>query len=329
VTCSSNQPRVMPGGDGSGGLGLLAEENRTNTALRSQELDNAAVWTDVLNGLTAPVRTANAAVAPDGTTTAERLQFPSCVGSSGNYSTIGQIGAAVASATTSVFLKGVSGSGTTALNNGTGGVTTCTFNSTTWTRCAFFDAGGTTPLLGSNCAGTNGPYSATDVYAWGFQAETGAFATSYIATTSAAVTRAVEPASFSVSLANTTGSFAATVVPLVTSAANDHGIVALSAAGPSFRQLLDQAGAELFVYMSTGGSVSQAGAFPANTATRAAGWWDASTRSVSVGGAAPTTNAHSGGSATTLIQIGRYDAVGIFNGVIKRVCVDPSQTRCR
>jgi hypothetical protein len=331
VTCSTNQPRVMPGGDGSGGLGLLVEGARTNTALRSQELDNA-VWTDVTSALAAPVRTANAAVAPDGTTTAERLQFPSCVASSGTYSAIGQVGAGVAPATSSVFLKGVSGSGTTSLNNGTGSVTVCTFNSTSWTRCTFSDGAGVTPLLGNNCAGTNGPFSATDVYAWGLQIETGTFASSYIATTSAAVTRAVEVPSFAVSLANTTGSLAATVVPLGTSETNDHGIIALSTAGPTtFRQLLDQAGAELFLYMSTGGSVSQAGGFPALTAKRVAGWWNASTRSVSLGGAAATTNAHSGTTATTLLEVGIYSATAgtNFNGVIKQVCADSAESRCR
>src|SRR4029077_1644502 len=75
VTCTTNQPRVMPGADGTNILGLLVEDARTNSALRSQQIENAA-WTAANAVVAAPTITANAAVAPDGTTTAERVQIP-------------------------------------------------------------------------------------------------------------------------------------------------------------------------------------------------------------------------------------------------------------
>jgi hypothetical protein len=48
----------------------------SNVMLRSQEFDDIATWPTVIAGLgVAPVRTANFATAPDGTQTADRLQF--------------------------------------------------------------------------------------------------------------------------------------------------------------------------------------------------------------------------------------------------------------
>jgi hypothetical protein len=50
---------------------------RTNLMLRSQELDNAGAWFQGgTGGAGAVVITANATAAPDGTTTAEKLDFP-------------------------------------------------------------------------------------------------------------------------------------------------------------------------------------------------------------------------------------------------------------
>ena len=69
VVCTANQPRVESSG---GVLGLRVEGARTNSVLRSQELDNAAWTLDFAGGGVIPTRTANAATAPDGTPSAER-----------------------------------------------------------------------------------------------------------------------------------------------------------------------------------------------------------------------------------------------------------------
>src|SRR5688500_13085954 len=82
VLLGNNVPRVQPGG-------LLMEAARTNLMVRSQEFDNA-VWTKNATGAgVAPVVTANYAVAPDGTTSAERVQF-SATPSSGDATWIEQ-----------------------------------------------------------------------------------------------------------------------------------------------------------------------------------------------------------------------------------------------
>jgi hypothetical protein len=81
-------------------LGLLVEEARTNLLLRSEEFDNAS-WGR--SGATLPTITANAGIAPDGTTTAD-LWTRSITGSS----FISQAPAKAASAiqyTFSVFVK--------------------------------------------------------------------------------------------------------------------------------------------------------------------------------------------------------------------------------
>lgn len=72
VLCAADQPRVMPGGDGSGGLGIQAWDTRINYLVRSQEFENAAWLTDA----TGTTVTANACLAPDNTMTADLVKFP-------------------------------------------------------------------------------------------------------------------------------------------------------------------------------------------------------------------------------------------------------------
>lgn len=78
VLVAANKPRWMPGGEGDGGMGVAVWASRTNYLLRSQEFDNAA-WRKVgcVAGVCADntgiTVTANAAVAPDGTMTADEV----------------------------------------------------------------------------------------------------------------------------------------------------------------------------------------------------------------------------------------------------------------
>lgn len=194
-TCTSNQTRVTTYGGSS--LGVLSEAAATNTALYSEQLDNGA-WAEVHVGAAAVIVTANYGVAPDGTTTADRLQADAV--SAGQYSLLSQSGACASGVqvNASVFLKGTSGSGEVCLVvNGTVG-TVCPYNSTTWTRCV---NGGTTVGAAAMYVGTDivdcptAQTSAQDVLVWGAQCETGTV-TSYVATTSASATRAVETHKF-------------------------------------------------------------------------------------------------------------------------------------
>jgi hypothetical protein len=174
--------------------GILAEGQGVNLLLRSQEFENAT-WTKV-----GAVITANHAVAPDGTKTAERM-----VWGAGHYiiQTNPTSGAPTAR---SIYLKGTSGSGS--INLGVGGLGgqcfACAFTSTTWSRCTYFLNSATQsnfiigPETTTGCSAVGD--SSGDVLIWGAQAETGPVATSYIPTTSAAATRGdtswVIPASY-------------------------------------------------------------------------------------------------------------------------------------
>jgi len=329
VTCSSNQPRVMPGGDGTGPLGLLVEGSRTNDLLRSEEFSNAA-WTSGGSACTAPTVTANQAAAPDGTTTADRVQIPACTGNwSLVYQTLGS-----ASRTFSLFIKGNGESGAVQLFvNPT--CVSCSYNPDTWTRCVVPSPGASTVYyFGSDkidCGGSNQP--AKDFFVWGAQAEVGAFATSYIATAGATATRADETATFPSPGAaiEAAGCGGATMVPSWsgTSAALNMGLVTFASAGrPVY---VRSSGGEQFTTFDGTTNPNIAATFTAGTAIRGVGEWSGSSlviRNVTAGTSA--SSPFDGTMEAGTIELGNAAAfAGRLFSVIKRVVIDPSPTRCR
>lgn len=335
VTCSTNQSRVMPGGDGSGGLGLLVEGTRTNTSLRSQELENA-VWVPLNNGIAAPTITANAAVAPDGTTTAERFQAAAATGA--NYSELFQTAGCTAStaSTASIFIKGngTSGSFDFGVSGSTAVCTQCTYVAGSWSRCTIpFNLGGTpgiffgptSPGVNAGCGG-----QAADVFLWGPDCEVGAYATSYIATVGAPVTRATDSAKFGgVAAVASTGSAAATVILYSgTVDAVNHPAVISTNAGGRYVYAWEQIGARFFDGTNT---FVQALTYTPNVAKRIFSFWSGA--SATVGSSTDnlsTSGAFDGTMDTANLYVGSSDTAGeTLDGVIKRVCVDPSTSRCR
>jgi hypothetical protein len=107
VSVANNVPAFEFNTDGTY-RGLLVEPGATNLMLRSQEFDNAS-WVKAGNGTgLAPVVTANDAVAPDGTTTADLIVFDRGAGDTSNdRSSITQTATVVNATayTASVFLK--------------------------------------------------------------------------------------------------------------------------------------------------------------------------------------------------------------------------------
>jgi len=169
--------------------GLLVEAAATNLALMSQELDNAS-WSDTLGATTV---TANYAIGPDGTKTAERLVFTASSAQRGQTIT-----AADGTYTFSFYVKGTSGDGSISAYL-EGGGTACAYTASAWTRCTR-----TTTTTGGTfvAAITNDPAAdADDVIVWGAQVETGSVATSYIPTTSAAASRGEDVNEFSIEIA--------------------------------------------------------------------------------------------------------------------------------
>ena len=344
VSCTNDKPRVEY--DGAGTLGLLVEGARTNSTLRSQEIDNAT-WGDDNVGAVAPTLVgANDTVAPDGTTTADSYSFPATT--AGQYSARYQPAACpVSTDTLSVYVKGTSGPGAMDVCvNRTAGVSLlsleCSFSASSWTRCsvpgAVVSAGGTI-FLGNMTAYNGGTArNASNVAIWGAQCEAGAYATSYIPTTSAAAARSADDARFVLTSPPTLGNFSIAAnawTPSTTPVMRVHGALLREPDdGVNFIDSYQAIGSFQAQFASTSGLTTFADG-ATSTQLRAASYFDGTNVGACINSSCTTAAkglfSVANFTGSLAVRIGSYSAAnGNIDGVASRVCFEPNlPTRCR
>jgi hypothetical protein len=334
VTCAAAQPRVMPGGDGTGGLGLLVESSRVNSLLQSQALDNAAWPTAQTAAPGLPTVTADFAVAPDGTTTAERFQFPATSAVQASYTSQLSCPGGAVPATGSVYLKGNGTSGTVDVCAGSIAVcSSCTYVAASWSRCTITtgaNAGINTYYIGNFSAFNGGiARAANDVLLWGAQCEAGAYATSYIPTTTVAVTRAAETASFA-GIALGTSGFSMAVSTTSTVASFPFASSGLLDYGAGEWQMTRNPSDPRLTRAGIGGTASGvSAASPARYACvrDSVGLTSYCCANGACNAPAAQAGAQTGSGVLALgVPLGSQPYP---EGVLKQVCVDPSQSRSR
>jgi hypothetical protein len=185
--------------------GLLIEAAATNVSDESQTID-AAGW--VATGTV--TKTANHAVAPDGTTTADRVELGAGASYIGNSTATGLTNGQPC--TLSFWAKGVSAGQAIGVRSGVTGTNSTRTLTTAWQRFTWtFNAGGTSEVVQfADGDLVSGAAATCDFHLWGVQLENGSTASSYIPTVAAAVTRPAEVASLTIPAGGATDSIVVT-----------------------------------------------------------------------------------------------------------------------
>jgi len=340
VKLSANQYAIQPGGNGSGALGIGVWEERVNEAWPSEDYTHVR-WVKYGDGVAAPTVTADTAVAPDGTTTADRVQLAATP--TNEQSLVYLLNGCPTSNTVSAscFVKGNVGSGTTdfAINDSSSGWISkaCTFNNSTWTRClaegVILSAGGAVIFGFGNGAGTNGGIArpAVDISLWGCQCEIGTTVSPYIPTTNAPAARGGERVTASYTAAGASVSLGGTLAYASTSIDNA-AIVSMSFTASNETNLTTLGAQDRCDF-----NISNTHAYldgrnnMLTPVTQAAACTYAPTSRAACAGSEckPLVGALTLPTGAATICIGCLADGGTANGTVKGVCADSASTACR
>jgi hypothetical protein len=184
----------------SGVPGTRIEPTGTNLARWSEEFDNA-IWTKDKSGTAAaPIITADAGLAPDGSMTADRAQFDVSGGGAADYSRLLQIAASLPNphpSAGSIWIKANSGGPYVFTMGGDGGTKRITVTSA-WTRFsnAFASVEVTTDHLQIRLRKSESTSVSADALIWGGQIETSPFSTSYVQAAATSGSRGADKLSY-------------------------------------------------------------------------------------------------------------------------------------
>lgn len=308
--------------------GYLSEAAATNLLSYSQDFSNGA-WQKIAGGTgVAPSVTANAALAPDGTMTADEVVFTLGVNSPGdNYSLLYRdIGVTVVPHGRSVWMRSATPCQILVRSASGASYTVCSVDQA-WRR--FEGAAtpvGTTISSQIGLRSGEGSSASATVHVWQGQMEAGPGATSDIPTTTASATRGVDNAYFNAALP---GAWTAMV---------EFDLPSYSSVGQTALALTSGAGHEAQIYRAPGGLLTLATVVASNTVwassvsmtgartrVRAALSWDGLTHRSAVNGTSLVgTTALPGSPAVNLCRVGQnLSSDGPLSSYVRRLMLRP------
>lgn len=331
-------------------LGYLPEGARTNICLQSEDL--GTTWTNVNS-----TEATNVAIAPDGTTTADRL-IPDAAATDGAMLQTGLTLTAGSAYTFSVFAKtsvldsvqlrlgdnGFTNSASVTFNTTTGAVESAAAAAGTWTAASatakqyqsgywrFTLTATATTNAGDRCTlvcpdtgdGTNG------ILLWGMDVELGAFASTYIPTTVASVTRNADVLSYPTSpwLSQSVGTiFAQAMVRADNASSGD--ILGINDGTGNERYRMNLNTTPAIVWLGIDGGVSQfsltSQALTNNAAVKVAGVYAVNDFALTANAGAIQTDVAGTLPTVTQIEIGLSSAGNNLFSTISSTCYFPTR----